>query len=856
MQDTAKRGSIRIQTSDTLKTDSANAKTASGLTSNIEYSAQDSIRFNVDKSTIHLYGKGRIHYEDLELDAEYIRIDQKQKLLFASGLNDKKNVYRGRPIFKQGSDEPVTTDSVVFNFETKKGKAYGTATSMDGGYIQASQFKKNKYDEGFIKDGMYSTCNLPEPHTHFGIHITKGIITDKQVVSGPAYLVIEHIPTPLGVPFGFFPKTNKRASGFRFPSFGEDATRGFYMNGIGWYLGINDYWDADITGTLYSKGSYSVSTIGRYRKNYKHNGSVNLSYAETKDPNAIKGTPDNKAAKDFRIQWSHVQDNSANPGTTFGASVNFGTSKYYRNTNDNGYYNIRNLTNNSMSSSINYGTTFIDGLFNFTTTLSHRQDLNTGMVGIDFPSYNLSMSTLNPFDRKDRAGEQKWYQRISVGYSSQGTNRIDTKDSLLFKKETLKKLQSGIQHSIPVSLNLNVLKVLNFNTSVNYNERWAFQTIRRYYDPSASNQVATDTVTGFKRNYDYGVSGGFSTKLYGMATFKKGRVVALRHVVTPTASFSYRPDFSSSRFGFYKEIEGVPQDLVTDPTSPFYSNRRYSVFENSPSGGPGSGRSASLSFSIDNNIEAKVRAKTDTGSVYEKIPIIEGLSFSSGYNFAAESFKLSPINFSGRTSFFKQKMGVNFGGEFDPYQVERNGSMVNRVDRYTFADGKFPRLSRFFLSTNFNFNSAKLKERNDNLRDKQEDPGLTPSQQQDVRDILNNPNYFVDFNVPWNISASYSMGYYNNGVTKTIDNTLNFNGDFSLTPKWKIAFNSGFDFKANKFSTTDFSIHRDLHCWDLSFRWVPFGMYKSYSVDLRVRSSILQDLKITKRSASPLNTSF
>ncbi|WP_407431045.1 putative LPS assembly protein LptD [Arcticibacter sp.] len=832
---------------DSLRTDSVIKKSATGLNSEIQYTAVDSINFSIDGNIIYLYGNGRIAYEDLELDADYIRIDQKNKLLFARGRNDKYNVYRGRPIFKQGADNPVTTDSLFFNFETKKGTLFGTATSMDGGFIQARKSKKNEYNEVSLKHGIYSTCNLPEPHTHFGIHITKGLVTDKQVISGPAYLEIEHIPIPLGLPFGFFPKMNKRASGFRFPSFGEDANRGFYMQGIGWYLGINDYWDADILGTIYSKGSWDINTAARYKVNYKYSGSVNLSFSSIKSPNAIEGTAGNTASKQFNVQWSHSQDQSANPGTTLSANVNFGTSSYFQQTAASGTYDYNSIVRNSMSSSIAYGRTFFDGLFNFTSALRHSQDISAKTVNLTLPSFNLSMTTINPFDRKDRVGEQKWFQRIAVGYTLEGSNTFNGPEEGLFKKENLQKFQNGMQHNIPVSLSMNVLKFLQFNTGVNYSERWSFQTVSKSLEGDST--VTTDTIPGFARNYNYSLNGGFSTKIYGMKTFKKGNLVALRHVMTPSVNFNYTPDFSDPRFGFYRDI-ATNGFAVNDSVKRV---SRYSRFEGTMYGGPGRGRSASIGFSIDNNIEAKVKAKSDTSNAFEKIPIIQGLTFSGNYNFAADSLKLSTISFGGRTAFFKQKIGINFSGSFDPYQVMNEKGYPVRINKFLIKDGKLARLSSLSLSTDFSFNSSALRERNEELRKRQDDPNITPSQQQDIRNILNNPNYYVDFTVPWNFSAAYSFNYTNNGLRSFITNTLNFNGDLSVTPKWKVVFNSGYDFRAKEISLTRFSINRDLHCWDMSFGWTPFGRYKSYSFDIRVRASILQDLKLRRRSALPLN---
>jgi hypothetical protein len=818
-----------------------NSKTASGLESEIHYSADDSIKFSVDGNIVYLYGNARISYEEMELSSGFVRLDQKNKLLFASGRLNKYSVYKGRPIIKQGTEPPITADSLTYNFASKRGKSFGTLTEVDGGFIQANQFKKNEYNEAFFKNGIYSTCSLPEPHTHFGIHITRGIVTEKQVVSGPAYLVIEHVPLPVAIPFGFFPKTNKRASGLLFPTFGEDATRGFFMRGLGWYFGINDYWDAEVRGTLYSRLSYETNLLARYQKNYKYSGGLNLSYASLTNPSGIEGTPSAKPSKQFNIQWTHSQSPQANPGSTFSANVNVGTSTYFRDTRVAGD-RIDQATASNINSAISYQKTFVNNLFNFQTSLRHSQDLTRRLVTLDLPTFSLGMSTINPFENKAGSTDPKWYERISIGYNMQGSNAIDgVQEDDLFEKNTLRKFRNGIQHSVPVSMAFNVATYFQFNTGISYGERWTLQTIRKRYDESVPGRIRTDTTYGFRRNYDYSINTGMSTKLYGTMNFKKGNLVAIRHVMTPNFSFAYRPDFSSNNFGFYRDITGIP-DTVN------ISNRRYSIFEGTLAPAPGMGRSANLSFSFENNVEAKLKSKSDTSSAVRKIPLIQGLNFSGSYDFEArELYRLSTISFGGRTAFFNQKLGINFQGEFDPYEI--NPATSERMG-FLFNQGRLARLSSLSLSTSFNLNPAALRRRQEKLSSQQDNPNITPQQRQDISEILRNPNGFIDFSIPWNLSASYSFFYSNNGALRTVTNNLNFNGDLSVTPKWKISYTSGWDFKAKDFTTTTFAINRDLHCWDLAFSWVPFGQFRSYSVDLRVRASILQDLKLSRRSAS------
>lgn len=820
---------------DTIKLDTVSKKTnqAGAFSSKVNYSAEDSIKADINNNIVFLYGKAKVKYEDFEIEADFIQLDQKNNTLFAKGLiNPKTKIYSGKPVLTQGAEPPLTTDSLFFNYKTKKGKSFGVFTDVEGGFLQAAQFKKNQYDEGFFKRGIYSTCNLPHPH--FGIHITRGIATDKQIITGPAYLVIEDIPLPLGVPFGFFPKPNRRSGGLLFPTFGED-TRGFFMRDLGYYLGLNDYWDLSTRGTLYSKGSYELGTAARYRKNYKYDGGLNFRFASTR--NGVEGTEAFKRPnKDFNLTWSHSQSPLANPGTTFSASVNAGTGSYFSNTGAAGTYNPTEIARNALSSSISYGKVFGNGLFNFSSSLSHNQDIEQQTIFLDLPRFSLNMTTINPFDTKDRAGEQKWYQRLSLGYSMQGSNSINTKEYKLFKKESLKDFRNGIQHDIPINLSLNILKYFQFNSGMQYSEKWYLQTIRKRLDPVASGfKQVTDTIQGFSRVYDYSVNTGLATKVYGKFNFKKGNLMALRHIMTPSVNFNYRPDFGSSRFGYFRNLQGDTSKIAT----------RYSIYENAVFGSPSSGRVAGIGFSVDNNVEAKVRSDADSTKNSINIPILQSLTFSGSYNFAAENFKLSTIGFSGRTSFFKEKIGINFFGTLDPYKLDDFG---NRIDKYTIESGKLARLTNFGLSTDFSLNSKAAKKRGENLNELDKGKqNLSRAQQEELNAISRDPNAFVDFNIPWNVNAAYSFNYSKNGLQSNISNTLNVSGDLNVTPKWKVQYTSGYDFQSNKLSLTQFSIYRDLHCWDLSFRWSPLGTYKFYSVDLRVKASILQDLKLSKR---------
>ncbi|QJD97844.1 LPS-assembly protein LptD [Mucilaginibacter robiniae] len=829
-------------TNDTTK------KSKSGLKSQVNAKGDDLSYFDIEKNIGYYYGNARVTYEDFELDADFIRVDKNKHLIFASGLvNPKTHRYQNKPIAKSKGQNPVIADSLYYNYETKKIKAWNTSGEQEGNYITGGQTKKLNETEVAYNNILFSTCSLPYPETHFGIVITKGIGEKNKIISGPAYLEIEGVPLPIAIPFGFFPKPDHRTSGVILPSFGEDSRLGFYLRQFGYYVGINDNLDLTTTGTLYSRGSFEAGTTARYLKRYEYQGTLTFNFGAHNY--GVQGDP---YQKDFSVIWNHSQDANAHPGSTFSASVNAATSTFYQNNVATTNYNVQAITQNNLRSSIAYSKTWAGTPFNFTANLSHSQDLTAKTVSLELPTFNFNMTSISPFDSKDRVGDQKWYQRITVAYSLQGTNKINSEpESQIFKGDNLlKKLQSGFQHQIPIGLNLNVLKYFQFNANSTYTERWYFQSTRQYYERGSISGNATplvDTVQGFTRAGDYNVSAGLSTKIYSEASFK-GTLKKLRLVSTPSLSLSYRPDFGDPKYGYYRTIVSgavLPYQVVSS---------RYSIYQYSVYGGPSQGKSASLNLNVDNTLEGKLKARsTDTSGADRKISILQGLSFATSYNFAADSFRLSPISFNAHTTVLNQKVSLSLNGVLDPYASQIKDSISNnqiqrfyrRIDRYTFQDGKFPTLNTLNFSMNFSLNSSKNKRTNSPPSNTLQ--SLNRQQADELALINSDPEAYVDFNVPYNVNVNYNFTYNNGGLTKTISNTINASGDVNVTPKWKVQYTTGFDVKAAKITTTSFSIYRDLHCWDLSFRWLPFGYYKSFSVDLRVKASILQDLKLSKR---------
>ncbi|WP_421939691.1 putative LPS assembly protein LptD [Pedobacter sp.] len=841
---------------DTSKKDTTKkeGKNNSSLDQKVEYKADDSVKMSADKNIVYLYGNARVIYGDFELDASYIKYDKKKNTIFASGLKDPKTGrYNGRPIFKSGAEGTAIADSIYYNSETTRAKVYGVFSEQEGGFFSGGQSKKQIDDELHIKNVMYSTCNLPHPH--FGLMISKGVVTEKQIITGPVYMIIEDVPTFLGLPFAFFPKPNKRTSGVILPTPGEDATRGFFLQNGGYYLGLSDYWDAKLMGSIYTNGSYEASVLSNYTKRYKYNGNINLRYASFKD--GLEGTDAfANPTKSFNITWSHSQNANAKPGTTFSASVNLvstGRNSYYRSTAAGTTYDQNTIATNTTSSSVSYSRTYDSGI-NYSLTTSSNQSLGTRDISLRLPELTFNVPTFNPFDSKNRVGEQKWYQKITVGYGMNGSNSIETKDSLLFDNNGLKRLRTGFTHTIPVNMSFTALKYLNFSLGGTYNDYWNFQTVNKRYTQfdDGTYSARTDTIAGFKRAGSYNLSTSLSTKIYGKKEFKNlGKIKAMRHVMTPTMSFTYSPDFTLPGKGPYKDALNQNGETFFDPASTLRVPVRYSIFEGMAAPGSFSTKQAAIGFGLDNTVELKVKSDKDTtGTGERKIPIIQGLSFSGSYNFVAPSYKLSTISFSGRSQF-TDKLGINYNGSFDPYLLRDSAGVISRIDKYFFQGGKIlPRLTNFGFSFDYSLNPEALKrknEANDKINDAAGKNGLSEMQSAQLAAISRDPNAFVDFNIPWNFSFSYSFQYSNNLGVSNISNTLNFNGDLNLTPKWKVTFNSGYDFQNNGLTPMNIAIYRDLHCWDMSVNWVPYGAYKSYSLTIKVKASILQDLKLSKR---------
>ncbi len=836
-------------------------RTNNMLDSEVEYDAVDSMDFSVSEQKMFLYGDAWIKYENIELRAAHIEIDFRKKEVFAMGVKDSLGIERGRPVMTQAS-ETFEARSMRYNFETKKGIISGIITEQEGGFLHGEITKRHANEHLHVSGGKYTSCDAEHPH--FYIALTKAVvIPDDKVVSGPAYLVIEDIPLPLAVPFGFFPNKPDRKSGILVPSYGEEASRGFYLANGGYYMHINDYMDLRLTGDIYSLGSWAANAASTYRVRYRYSGTFR--YAYSRNVVGDRGFANFQENTSYNIAWQHSQDAKASPYSNFSSSVNFGSSSFNKfNTVDPDRF-----AQNNAQSSIAFSHRWPDSPFSLTSNISANQNFSNQRVTLRLPSVNFNMARQYPFRSKERVGDLRWYENIELSYSSKLDNRLTTYDTLLFRRESLGDMQNGFQHDIPLRVNFRLLNLLNITPGITYSGVMYPHSIRKrwvddYYDPvreEITPRVVTDTIPGiaYGHSINPNFSTGFSQNIYGMFMFRNSRVEAIRHVMTPSAGFSFAPD-----------MEGIMPDYFrTVQTDTLGNESVYSIFDNGIYGTPSMrGRSGSINLSLANNIEMKLRNTSDTTTRSTKIKLIDRLNFSSGYSIYADSLNWSTINMTGNTTLFENRVRVNFNATLDPYAVDEN---FRRYNTSQWSVNRSPgRITRAGLSFTMGFRSAAASRGPgsqappgmpgeefmppgmvDDMIDAGDDfPGDEMATQVDeVGPAIYHYGDYVDFSVPWNLNVRYNLNYTKPRDEGQINQTLNFSGDLSLTPRWKVQFSSGYDFRANDFTMTSINIYRDLHCWEMRFGVVPFGSRKSWNFSIQVKSSLLQDLKYrTQRS--------
>ncbi len=797
----------------------------------IKYSADDSIVVSLNGQEVYMYKNAKVTYQDIELKAYYIKLNLEKKEVFAEGIKDSTEKWTEKPNFKQGG-EKFESRTLRYNFDTKKAIIEDVITEQGEGFIHSKKAKKISDEIFIMKDGKYTTCDLEHPH--FYLHLTKAkVISNNKIVTGPAYMVLEDFPVYFPfLPFGFFPSTPTYSSGILMPTYGEEQNRGFFLRNGGYYWAAGKYFDLAVTGDIFSRGSWGVRVNSNYKKRYKFNGSFNLQFANNKS--GFKGLDTYNERKEFSIQWSHSQDTKANPSQTFRASVNFSSSGFEK---DNAYNSQDYLTNRKQSS-ISYSKRFENTPFSLSVNLRHSQNSRDSSLTLILPEFTFNVSKIYPFRRKKRSGPLRWYEKFGFNYSVNARNTITAKEKEILQKSLVKDWKNGIKHNLPISLpGFNLFKHINVSPSFSYNEKWYFKKYKYRYD-EASNTVITDTIQGLSRVFDYSYGLSASTNIYGMflPLNSKSRIKGIRHKISPSIGFSYRPDFGKERFHYWQHIQ-------VDESGNFkYFDTNYGGIYG---GSPSRGASGSINFSVNNNIEMKVLNKSDTiqsnsDKKFKKIKLIDNLSLNTSYNLIADSLNLSPINVRARTTI--KGVSISMGGVIDPYLKDEKGQTINKYAwKHKKGFAKLGKLRNANLSFGMNFSSKKNKK------------NKTKSDKEDAEDNLPDIyNEYVKFNTPWTFGFDYSFNY-RAGLKPTdkgkITQTVGMRASLNLTDKWSIRANSNFDITAGKFSYTRFNLHRDLHCWEFSLGFVPFGYRKSYNFTIRVKSSMLKDLQIKKNQS-------
>ena len=810
-----------------------------GVGSVIKYQARDSVAMDLKSRQASLYSDGVIDYDSMLLRADRIDVDFDRHILHAHGTLDTAGKNIGRPFFRQDGTE-YHADTISFNYDTKRGIIHGVITQEGEGFLHGEKVKKINDSVMYLSGGSYTTCNYAHPH--FALNFTKSkLITGDKIVTGPAWLSIEDVPTPIAVPFAFFPITKSRQSGVLIPSYGWQNYRGYYLQNGGYYFALSDYWDLAVIGDLYTNLSWALETKANYFRRYKYKGQIDARYGITHEGIYGDSTTYN-SFNDFKFVWTHEQDAKANPNSRFSANVTLQSRNYNRNTsNRNDYFN------STTTSSISYSTK-LGSYLNLALSARESYNVQTGVMNIKLPSLSLSSITIYPLRRSNPVGGYRWYENISLSYVLNAENNITAQDTDIFSRSTLDRMQYGVSHSIPISSSLKVLKFFNWTNSFTYNERWHWSTIEKSYD-NTTGIVTTDTLHGFRPNRDFNFSSSLSTRLYGMFQFKGGPLKAVRHVINPTLSFTFHPDFGSESLGWWRSY--------TDTTGYVH---RYSIFKNCLYGGPPDGRSGALRLSVGNNLEIKWQNPFDTSAEVKKIALIENLTLSMSYDFAKDSIKLSALSVSGRTTLFRNLV-LNYSGSFSPYVIDTLGNLRNEL--------LWDKERRLFRTDNSTW-SAQLSFSLNN-KTFSSDGGGKGSQGRPTSTILQTPyNYnpvlmtggYYDFSVPWNISINYNFNYVNTFVAREMElqsqtsRSISLSGNVNLTQNWRIAATTGYDFVNKGWSYTTVDIYRDLHCWEMRLSWVPFGYYRSWFFQINIKADALRDVKYEKRQSYQENNGY
>lgn len=856
------------QVDDSIRLDSINRKKSGALDAPVTFSSEDSMVYDAKSKVARLYGNSNVKYQNMDLSSDRIQMSLDSSLVRATGTADSTGAISGTPVFTMGQDK-YESDTMAFNFKTKKGFIYNVYTEQEDGYLSSQHSKRDSSGVLYLEHGRYTTCDQPHPDFYIALSRAK-VRPGKDVVFGPAYLVVADVPLPLAIPYGFFPFTKSYSSGFINPSYGDESSRGFYLRDGGYYFAMSDKWDLKLLGEIYTKGSWGLSVASNYRKRYRYNGSFFFSYQNTK--NGDKGMPDYTEQTSFKLQWSHRQDPKSNPFSSLSAGVNFASTSYERN-NLNSMYNPQSYTQSLRTSSVNWSTSFSSLGMTISGSANLSQNMIDSTVSLTLPDLNISVSRFYPFKRKHMAGKERWYEKISMSYTGQFSNSIDTKEDKLFKSNLIKDWRNAFQHNIPINANFTLFNYININPSFNFTDRMYSNKVMKSWDEQAQTERA-DTTYGFYNVYNWSMSIGASTKMYGFWVPSKkifgDKIQAIRHVLTPQVTFSYAPDCGSRYYETYQKTDADGNVSLVE----------YSPFENGLFNVPSRGKTGSVTFDLSNNIEMKVKSDKDSTG-YKKLSIIDELGFNMGYNMAAKEKPWSDLTVRLRLKWWKNYT-FNLNAVFATYAYELDDNGRPYVSNHTeYSKGRFGRFQGLSQNISFTLNPEKLKKwfgGGDDEEDATEDDNNTEDDDTGIEsnvddDMVNGQNGarkknagkaetdadgYMKFSMPWSLTFGYGITMRENTSgkfnTKTMrypyafTQTLNFSGNIRISDGWNISFSSGYDFENHDLSMTTASLSRDLHCFNMSCS-VVLAPYTSYNFSFRCNAATLTDaLKYDKRS--------
>ena len=813
------------------------------LLTKVRYTAIDTVRIDRRTNKLYLINEAEMYYQDIELRSGKIVLDYTTNEVYAGRIPDSSGVLSQYPYFKQGGNE-VYPDSIRYNFDTQKALIWNSKSEQNGMNVKAALTKKQNDSVYYIRDAKVTTGGDLESKTDYYFRVNRGKIIPKgKIITGFTNMYIADIPTPIALPFAYFPSTQEQSSGFIFPSFGESNNRGYYLQNGGYYLALSDYFDLSLVGDYYTNGSYGFRADSKYAVRYKFRGNFSLRFENL--INGERGLPDYSKSSVFNIRWSHSKDTKSSPNSSFSASVNFGSSDYFRQSVNQ--LNSPNFLNNNLSSSISYSKTFpAYPRVNLSLTTTMSQNSKTKSVNLTLPTFQANLERIYPFAPKTGA-KKGIFQNINLQYTTRAENRVITTEDELFTPEMFKNARSGMKHTIPLNTNFKLFKYLSISASGNFEEVWSPKSIRyRDYNPEVGAAVK-DTVSEFSafRQYNYGLSVG--TTLYGTFNFGDDKKIqSIRHTIRPSISYSTRPSFEQYYDTYIIDADG--------------NTAEYTRFENSLFGKPSKNFSRSISLSVSNNFEAKVRDRDTTKTEPKKIPILNNLNFSTAYNLAADSLKLSPVRMTTGVNLLKNKLGINIGGTFDAYALNENNRRINMLNIKN--GGGLLRLTSANINMNYSFSSDDLEGERDQEDNQQRETASSGGREDGLfgtsRDLATNrmnesddkpaakyPSYRTK--IPWDLRLAYSLTYNNATRQRTIGtNSLMFSGNVELTPKWKVGISSGYDFKGKGVTYTQLRFDRDLDSWRMNFSWVPFSQRASWNFFIGIKSGLLSDIKYDK----------